>query len=144
MNIDTYHDEWSKDGPLRLDNLDEDARNVPFLHAKWWKYYSTERLRYKKLSFEYKTLYRQRWQWYAGKMTDDERTSLGWDPQPLKILSTDMSTYLDGDPLIQTAQARLALAEETCRFLEDVIKSINNRNYTIKNTIDYLRFKMGS
>ena len=143
VTLDQYHIDWEKDAAINADDLDRDARNVPLLHAKWWKYYTTERLRYRKLDMEHKTLYRQKWEWYLGKLDDSERVKLGWQPQPLKILSANVSVYLDADhDLQENAKARVVL-EETLRFLEDVIKVINKRGYDIKNAIDYLRFKMG-
>jgi hypothetical protein len=143
MSLEHYQSEWVTDSALALDALDEAARNVPYLHAKWWKHYSTERLRFKKLDSDYRALYRQRWEYWMGKLDDTERTLLGWPVQPLKILSGNVNTYLDADPVLAAAKLRLALAEETCRFLEDVIKHINNRGFTIKNAIDFLKFKMG-
>lgn len=144
MTLDFYHDAWEQDAPISPDNLDADARAVPYLHAKWWRFYTSERLAYKKLSIEFKLLYRQKWEWFTGKLHDDERNELGWPVQNLRVLSTNAQTYIDADPDIQTQQKRIALAEETLRFLEDVIKSINARNYSIKNAIDFLRFKMGN
>jgi hypothetical protein len=144
MNLNDYLDAWSADAKLSPDELDADARNVPLLHAKWWRYYVTERLTFRKLELEYKTLYRQKYDWYAGKMDDDERIALQWEPQPLRLRQTgDISRHLDADPDIQRANTRRAYVEETLRFLEDVIKAINKRGFDIKNSIDFLKFKMG-
>lgn len=143
MTLDQYFAEWSKDAELRADKLDEDARYVPMLHAKWWRYYTGERLAFRKLDIEYKKLFRQKWEWYVGKLDDTERLALGWPPQPLKILSANVHIYLDADPDLQNVMKKKALLEETLRFLEDVIKSINKRGFDIKNAIDFLKFKMG-
>lgn len=143
VTLDQYLELWEQDAAIRADALDEDARNVPLLHAKWWKFYARERLLYKKSELEYKTLYRQRWEYWAGKLDDAERTKLGWPVQPLKVLSQNMQTYLDGDSVLQEAVKKRTMAEEKCRFIEDVLKSINNRGFAIKNAIDFLKFKMG-
>ena len=87
MALSDYQLQWSSDAEIHIDELEIAAANVPYLHAKWWKIYTAERLKLKKLDFEYKVLYRQRWEWYAGKLSDDERLHLKWDPQPLKILT---------------------------------------------------------
>lgn len=143
MTLEHYLDEWSRDADLDLSALDESARNVPLLHAKWWKYYTLERLRYKKLDSDYKLLYRQKWEYFLGKMDDDERERLGWAPLPLKILSANVGIYIEGDDQIQDTLKKKAYLEEVLKFIEDVLKQIGQRNYTIKNCIDFLKFKHG-
>lgn len=144
MKLSDYLDEWSSDAKLDADTLDVAARHVPMLHAKWWRYYVSERLTFRKLELDYKILYRRKYDWYGGKMDDDERIALQWEPQPLRLRQTgDISRHLDADPDVQALNARRAVTEETLRFLEDVIKAINKRGFDIKNSIDFLKFKMG-
>lgn len=143
MTLDQYQDQWSADADIDNAALDDAARNVPLLHAKWWKYFSAERLRFKMVEMQYKALYRQKWEWYLGKLDDAERLQLGWSPQNLKILSTNVSIYLDGDTHLQEAQKRKIILEETLKFIEDVIKQINNRNFIISSAINFLKFKHG-
>ena len=66
MTLDQYLAEWQTDAALDLAALDESARAVPLLHAKWWRYYTYERLRYKKIDSDYKVLYRQKWEYFLG------------------------------------------------------------------------------
>lgn len=143
MSLEKYQDEWSADADIDNSALDEVARNVPLLHAKWWKYYSAERLRFKMADMQYKSLYRQKWEWYLGKLDDTERIQLGWPPQNLKILSTNVNVYLDGDEQLQGVLKKRVVLEETLKFLEDVIKQINNRNFIISSAINFLKFKHG-
>jgi len=143
MTLDDYLNEWRADADLDLSALDEAARNVPLLHAKWWKYYSHERLRYRKIDSDYKLLYRQKWEYFLGKMDDADRERLGWEPLPLKILSQNVAVYMEGDPDIQDLLKKKAYLEELLKFIEDVLKQIHQRNYHVKNCIDFLRFKNG-
>ena len=143
MTLDQYLAEWQPDAALDLAALDESARAVPLLHAKWWRYYTYERLRYKKIDSDYKVLYRQKWEYFLGKMDDAERLELKWPPQPLKILSGNVHIYIDGDAAIQDLLKRKAYVEEILKFVEDVIKSVNTRNFVIKSAIDFLKFKNG-
>ena len=143
MTLDQYLAEWHTDAELDLAALDESALQVPLLHAKCWRYYTYERLRYKKIDGDYKMLYRQKWEYFLGKMDDAERLKLDWPPQPLKILSGNVHIYIEGDEAIQNLLKRKAYLEEILKFVEDVIKSINSRNFVIKSAIDFLRFKNG-
>lgn len=143
MTIDQYLDEWKKDAPIPPADLDEAARNVPMLHAKWWKFYAEERLRFRKLDLDYKLLYNNKYQWYNGKMIDEDRIKLGWPINPVKLLPTAIPRHLDADRDVQTLVKSKGLLEETLKFLEDVIKQINGRGFHIANAVNFLKFKMG-
>ncbi len=143
MTLDQYVVEWKKDATFDLLELDKAARNVPILHAKWWEHFIRERLKYKKLDIEGKLLIRQKWEWYMGKLDDDERKALGWPIWALKVFPANIQMYMGADTLLQEQEKKRAMQEETLKFLEDVIKSINNRNFAVKNAIDWQKFKMG-
>ena len=143
MTLSEYHDAWEKDASIDKSALDETARNVPYLHAKWWRYYTDERIRYRALDLKYKALYKLRWEYWSGKLDDAEREKQGWPVQPLKILSAQIPVYIDADLVLQNLAQKRILMEETLRFLEDVIKSINGRGFVIKNIIDFLKFSQG-
>lgn len=143
MTLDGYLTEWQTDAELDPSELDSAARNVPVLHAKWWRYYVGERLRFKKLDYEYKSLYQLRYEYWNGRLDDEVRKANGWPVQPLKVLSPQLPVYLDADVVLQDLAKKRTLVEETLRFIEDVIKQINHRGYHIKNAVEFLRFKMG-
>jgi hypothetical protein len=145
MTLDQYHLEWAADAVISADALDADARRVPMLHAKWWRFYTEERLSYRKLDFELQTLRHHKHEWFSGKMVDEERLALKWPPQPKLIRKREeIDRHVTADPDVMTLAMARAVLEETLHFLEDVIKSINKRGYDIKNAIDFLRFKMGT
>lgn len=144
MTFENYADEWEKDAPIDPSELGEAAQNVPVLHAKYWKYYVAERLRFKKLDYEYKSLYQLRYEYWWGRLDDAVRKEHNWPIQPLKILTPQLSVYLDADPVLQELLKRRTIVEETLKFLEDIIKQINGRGYHVKNCLDFLRFKMGT
>lgn len=144
MTLNEYLLEWQKDAQIPPDDLDTTARNVPLLHAKWWRFFAYERLQYKQVELKYKRLHQQKFEWYNGTMLDEDRIALGWQPNHRKILTASIPRYLDADTDLQTLVLQRATQEETLRFLEDVIKSINSRGYLISTTVNYLRFKSGN
>lgn len=144
MTLDALLGEWEADSKIDIENLELVASKVPYLHAKWWRHYTTEKLRYKKLSIELGTLKHNKHEWFAGRMVDETRLKLGWGPQPLRLrIREDIERHVNHDPDVMKASAGVALQEEIVRFLEGVIKSINDRGYLIRTTADYLKFKMG-
>ena|SRR5579872_4141690 len=143
MTLSDYHTLWEQDAVINQDTLDEHARTVPNLHAKWWRFYASERLKFRKLDIESKSLYKNLLEYYTNKMLDEDREKLGWPPNPRLILSANVDTYIEADPHMIDLATKVAYQEELLRFLESVIGNINRRGYDIKNAIDFLKFKMG-
>ena len=79
----------------------------------------------KRAEFAQKTLLKQKWLWYNGKMDPIAMNELGWDPDPfngLKILKGEMEHYYDSDPEIQKS-------EETVQYWKTVIDSFEREVY---------------
>jgi len=143
MKLEDYQALWAIDAKYELDRLDEAARDIPRLHSKWWKFYTTERLRFKMVQEKYKTLELLRWNYWLGKLDDTVRLEHGWPVQPLKILNANVQRHLDGDDVLHAAQRSLTVVEETLKFMEGVIKQIDNRNYQVNTALGFLKFKNG-
>ena len=76
-------------------------------------------------------------------MIQSDLEERGWDPNPLKILKSDLSLYIDSDKDIINHNLKVAYQKEKIDFLESVIRTINNRGFQIKNAIDWEKFKVG-
>ena len=144
MNLETLQAEWDKDAEFDLGRADEVIRNIPLLHAKYWRIFVDEKLRRLKLRNEYALLRHLRYEYFAGRLDDAERIKQGWPVQPLRLVKQDIDSYLEADTILMPLKIKVEAQEIKMSFLEDVIKSINNRNFLVKNGIDYLRFSMGS
>lgn len=143
MTFDELHDEWAHDARLTPESLELDAINTPLLHGKWWKYYNSHKMALKKLDSDYAILYKHKYDWYLGKMDDETRKSLGWAIQPLKILKEALSVYINADADIIALTTKRTMLEEKLRFIESVIKEIQNRGFHIKNYVEFMKWKQG-
>ena len=143
MKIEEIIQIWTEDSKIDRTELGEESVKIPQLHAKYYKMFSIERLNLRKLEFEYKTLYKQKWDYFQGHMDMDQLKELGWDPNPLKIIKQDLGLYIDSDRQIIEHNMRIALAKEKVEFLESAIKSLTSRGFNIKAAIDWEKFKVG-
>ena len=143
MTLDELQTAWANDAVLDEAEVGRDSLGAARLHAKWLKYLTDESLLAIAAQNNYKKLYRQKFTWYAGTMSEDERKQLGWDNNPLKILRTDIAVYLDGDTELSEAKLKLAYAETKVKFLEGVMKHIYNRSYLLNNAIEWNKFIAG-
>ena len=78
-----------------------------------------------------------------GVVSDEEMKDNGWEPQPLKILRQDMSTYMESDIDLSSLKTRMSIQETKTDMLESIIKAIVNRGFLIKNSIEWAKFQQG-
>jgi hypothetical protein len=143
MKFDDIMNMWEQDAKMDNTELGEESLKIPLLHHKYYKILVEEGLYFKKYELEYKTLYKQKFEYYMGTMDRDTLAILQWEPNPLKILKQDLPTYIEADPDLQQIQAKIDIQKQKMSFLESVIKTISNRGFLIKNVIDWERFKVG-
>ena len=140
MNIEELYDEIEKDLKIDDTELDLESIRTPQLHNKYLKLYTKHSLQLKKLNDDYKVMYRLKWEYYTGKAPSEIYASKPFD---LKILKADIGIYLDADGELQQLSQRIAYAKEITNYLEKILREINNRNWTIRNTIEWKKFIHG-
>ena len=147
IDLKSIHDMWEKDCVINDMKLDESSRQTPILHAKYLQLLSTVKLQLKRAEFSQKTLLKQKWLWYNGKMDPIAMNELGWDPDPfdgLKVLKGDMDYYYDADPEIQKSEEKIQYYKTIIETLADIISNITWRHQTIKNMIEWKKFSSGN
>ena len=66
-----------------------------------------------------------------------------WKPNQLRILRSDVGKYIESDKDVIDLSLRISYRDATTKYLEDIIKQINTRNFIIKIMIDFIRFQQG-
>lgn len=143
MTLDEIHEQWSKDSKIDRDELADESIKIPQLHSKYLKMYSYERLRLKNIEFEYKALCKLKNEYYSGTIADEDLREKGWEPNPLKILKSDIQMYIDADADVIELLQRKAMQQEKVDTIDNIIRSINTRGFQIKNAVDWIRFTNG-
>jgi hypothetical protein len=138
---------WEKDSIIDEMNLDEASRDAAKLHAKYLQLYSMAKLQKKKEELAQKVLLKDKFLYYAGKLSQEEIDSFGWDYDPfkgLKIMKGDMDRFYDADVDIQKSESKIEYWKVLVDTLKDIIDSIKWRSNSIKNIIDWRKFSAGS
>jgi hypothetical protein len=143
MKIEDIQTQWEQDAAIDRSELGEESLKIPQLHSKYFKVFSHERLILKKLEQDYKSMYRKKFEYYNGTMSYEDLKNNGWEPNPLRILKSEAPLYINSDRDIAELQLKIDLQNEKIYLLENIIKSINNRNFMLKNAIDFLKFQNG-
>ena len=146
MTLEQVLEEWSKDAQLPKNNLDETSRQTPSLHAKYLTILSHTKLKLKKAEMDQKTLLKQKWLYYNGKMSEDEIKATGWDFDPLnglKIMKGEMDYYYDSDKEIQESELKIQYLKTLIDTLNEIVNNLNWRHQTIGNMIRWKVFEAG-
>lgn len=144
MKLDEIVSMWEHDAKMDEMELGRESLKIPTLHHKYFKIYAQEGLTLKNLEYQYKTLYKLKFEYYMGILDQETLAEKQWAPNRLKILKQDLPMYIDSDDDIQTLAAKIDIQKQKMSFLESVIKMISNRGFLIKNAIDWERFKVGA
>ena len=140
MNIDELYIEVERDIKIDDTELDLESIRTPQLHNKYLKLFTKHSLQYKKLQDDFKVLYRAKWEYYTGKASPKVYEE---NPFELKVLKADIGIYMEADKDLQQLGQRMAYAKQIVEYLERILREINNRNWTIRNTIEWKKFLHG-
>ena len=140
MNIEEPYNDFKKKKKIDDTELDLESIRTPQIHNKYLKLYTKHSLQYKKLQDDYKVLYREKWEYYTGKAPPEVYAE---NPFELKVLRTDVGIYMEADKDLQQLGQRMAYTKQIVEYLERILREINNRNWTIRNTIEWKKFLHG-
>lgn len=146
MTLEQVLEEWATDSQLPRNNLDEASRQTPSLHSKYLTILSQTKLRLKKAEMDQKTLLKQKWLYYNGKMSEDELRATGWDFDPLnglKVMKGEMDYYYDSDKEIQESELKIQYLKTLIDTLNEIVNNLNWRHQTIGNMIRWKVFEAG-
>jgi len=144
MNFEDLKRHVERDMKVDDTQLDLESLKIPQLHNKYLNFLQEERFNLKKMGFDFASLRRSKWEFYTGKMSEEDLEDKGWEPFDLKILKSDIDMYLDSDNDMILMKQKITYQEEKVFYLESVIKEIGQRNWEIRNAIEWRKFVSGS
>mgnify|MGYP000527427701 FL=1 len=146
IDLESILTEWQKDCEILQHQLDEVSRQTPSLHAKYLQYLALAKLQLKRSENNQKTLLKQKFLYYNGKMSQEEIVATGWDLDPfngLRMLKGEMDYYYDSDPEIQKSEEKVLYHKTLIETLSNIVDTLKWRHQTVKNMIDWRKFEAG-
>ena len=143
MEIEEIMELWNTDTNVDRTELGDESLKIPKLHSKYYNILIKEKLSLRKLIEEMKRLKLDKYEFFTQGPSEETRDK-GWRLPPKgMILKGDIPMYMDADQDIIDLNLKIGTQQEKVEFLESVIKTIINRNFVIKNAIEWNRFTMG-
>lgn len=144
MNIEDIEASWAADVEIDLRNLDQETNKSVKLHSKYYKLYREASQQLEKTKSNRLRLLALKTEYYMGELDKETLDKYKWKQyQKAKPLRTDIPNVLERDEDVIQANLKLADQRFLVEFLESIIKSINSRQFHVKNVIEFLKFKNG-
>ena len=141
MNLDKIQEMWQNDSVIDPDNLHDESLKIPQLHSKYYTIYNTITLMREKARTQYNQVKLERYNYYTGKAEPEVYEK---DPFPYKVREKDaIQRHLEAEERLITIDMKIRYYDATLKCLEEIIKTISNRTYQIKNAIEWHKFQTG-
>lgn len=133
---------WRKDCDIDRTEPGKALLDIPKLHSKYLMILSKHRLLSKEAEFKYNKMKRLKWEYYTGKLDDDQLRQYGWEPFPY-VLKSEITTYLESDEDINKYIAQKTVNDEIVELCQSIMKELNSRTFQLRDYIAWERFIQG-
>lgn len=143
MKLEIIQEKWYKDSYIDESNLTSESLKTPRLHSEYYNIYINEKLVLIKLESDYKKLVFDKYEFYTNG-PDEYSRDKGWTLPPKgRLLKAEVNHYIESDKDIIELSLKIGLQKEKVLFLQSIITVINNRGFSIRNSIEHLKFQNG-
>ena len=141
MDLEKIQEMWENDSTIDPDNLHDESLKIPQLHSKYYTIYNTITLLREKAKDNYNRVRLERHNYYTGKAPAEVYVE---DPFPYKVRDKEaLQRYMEADDKLNSIDLKIRYYDVILKFLEEIIKTIANRTFQIKNAIEWHKFQAG-
>jgi hypothetical protein len=143
MNLTELQEMWKSDCMIS-DDLGYESVRGPILHSRYIDELITAKLKHTKLTHEVAELKATKAKYFRGELSKEELDARGWKQWQYRSLKSDIPDMIDADPDYQKLMARESYMRTMIYFLESVMGEIKNRNWAIRTSMDWIKFRAGA
>lgn len=141
MLVDDLLKEVEQDSVIDKDNPISTTVAIPHLVSKYYRYLQIESSLLRSLELELDKLNKELFNYYSGHASDEVYKEKGFFDR--KLLKEDLKMYVAADPAMIKIQGRIYNQSFKVKIIEDFIKQLNNRNFLVRNIIEWTKFING-
>ena len=142
MTLDELQTLWSEDAKIDVHTMGDASINIPSLQQKYLTLLANERILYKRLLLKREKLELQLEDYFEGKIDGKD---IGRAPyQHIPGMKESMRKRVSTDDEMIKMNLAIIIAEEKMLYLKEIVRDINQRNWYIKNWLDYQKWTNGS
>lgn len=140
--LDELLEMWKKDAEIDRTEPGKALIDIPKLHSKYLNILTRHKLLQKESEFKYSRMKKIKWEYYTGKMDQDDLAKYGWDPFPY-TLKSDLNIYFESDEDLNKLEAQKILHEQIVEACQSILKELNSRTFQLRDFIAWERFIQG-
>lgn len=145
MLLEEIEKEWSEDVNINPLKLDAESLRIPKLHSKYYKMLVHEKMVLIKLKNKLEEKEYILEQFYNKTLTVEELNQYNLPLiQDKKILRQDIPAVISNRPDVIELKTKLGVQHIKIEFLESILKSIQGRNWNIRDAIEWRKFENGN
>lgn len=134
---------WQLDCVINQSNLESESLLTAKLYTKYLKYNIYFKRKQFELENELKPVVKLYTDYYQGNLTVDELKQNNLEPLDKVTKYKDLDLHLSTTPPISEINNELFHIKMTLSLLEGILECLKQRNWNIRNSIDFLKFKNG-
>ena len=141
MKTSEIQEMMKEDSKVDISSLDTESLRIPILHGKWYGILMGERKQLQSLQFDYDKIYHERYEYYAGRASDDTYHN---SPINYKATKQEIEIHISADDKVQAMKGKIFIQKEKVDMIDAFLKNvINARSFHIKDAIAFIKFKNG-
>lgn len=133
---------WKKDSEVDSTDPGKEILRIGNLHSKYTRMLAAHSIAAKQCSMEYAKLKKIKWEYYSGRLDEQDLKKRGWEPFRF-LLKSDINIYIEGDSDLMKLMAKKALHEEAFNYCTFIVKELTSRTYQIRSFMDWEKFIAG-
>ena len=133
---------WTVDAEMDQTEPGKELLKIPTLHNKYLSILTKHKIAAKKANFDYLRMRKVKWEYFTGKLSQEELEEYGWEPFQF-TLKSDITTYLEADKDLIKLLEKKVYHEECVSVVESVMNELKQRTWQLRDFISWEKFVGG-
>jgi len=133
---------WESDAVIDQTEPSKELLTIPVYHSKYLGVLTKHKIASKKAHFDYLRMRKVKWEYFTGKMSQDELNEYGWEPFQF-ALKSDINTYLEADKDLIKLLEKKVYHEEVVSVIESIMAELKQRTWQLRDFISWEKFVGG-
>lgn len=140
FNIEQIEKIWAVDSIIDRTDLVSDSANQYKLHHKYYKVLNFVKRKLRETQAQKAKLIQLKYDYFSNQIAPQQLKELGWEPNRRVIMKNELERFIDADQDVIDINLQIGNLNDMVEFLESIIRSINQRQFTVKNIIEQNKF----
>jgi hypothetical protein len=141
-NLEQILKYWETDSNMDQTEPSKELLRIPILHSKYLNILTKHKIASKKAHFDYLRMRKIKWEYFTGKMSQEELEEYGWEPFQF-ALKSDINTYLEADGDLIKLLEKKVYHEEAISVIESIMAELKQRTWQLRDFISWEKFVNG-